>query len=92
MNARKRDLKVCEIDPNNWEDAASYRARWWRTVKEGIEKADVKRHQKIEEKPCLPQTQLYSALLQLHLRRVGTSTRALAYTATQDVAAPPRID
>ena len=38
MEACKCDLKVCEINPNNWEDAASYRNRWRRTVKEGIEK------------------------------------------------------
>ena len=50
MNACKRDLKACEIDPNNWEVAASDRGRWGRTVKEGIVKADVKRHQKAEEK------------------------------------------
>ena len=93
MNARKRDLKVCEIDPNTWEDAARYRACWWRTVKEGIEKADVKRHEKVEEKPCLPQTQLYFARPPTSSAScaVGTSTRAFAYTATQDVAAPPRI-
>ena len=50
MDACKRDLKACEIDPNNWEVAASDRASWRRTVKEGIVKADVKRHQKAEEK------------------------------------------
>ena len=26
MDACKGDLKACEIDPNNWEDAASDRA------------------------------------------------------------------
>ena len=36
--------KVGEIDSNNWEDAARDRARWRRAVKEGIEKADGKRH------------------------------------------------
>ena len=28
MEANKRDLKTCEIDPNNWVDAARERARW----------------------------------------------------------------
>ena len=50
MDACKRDLKACEIDPNNWEVARSNRARWRRTVKDGIEKADVKRNPKTEEK------------------------------------------
>ena len=50
MDACKRDLKACEIDPNNWEDAACDRARWRRTVKEGIEKDVVKRRQNAEEK------------------------------------------
>ena len=42
MEANKRDLKTCEIDPSNWDDAASERARWRRTVKKGIENAGVK--------------------------------------------------
>ena len=42
MEAIKRDLKTCEIDPSNWDDAASERARRRRTVKRGIENADVK--------------------------------------------------
>ena len=46
----QNDLKVCKIDPNNWENTACDRASWRWTVKEGIEKADVKRHQKAEEK------------------------------------------
>ena len=42
MEANKRDLKTCEIDPSNWDDAVSERARWRRTVKKGIGNADVK--------------------------------------------------
>ena len=42
MEANKSDLKTGEIDPSNWDDAASQRARWRRTVKKGIENADVK--------------------------------------------------
>ena len=42
MEAYKRDLKTCEIDPSNWDDAASERARRRRTVKRGIENAGVK--------------------------------------------------
>ena len=37
-DACKRDLKACEIDPNNWEDAACDRARWRRTVKKELRK------------------------------------------------------
>ena len=43
-------LKYAKLIQNNWEDAVCERASWRRTVKEGIEKADVKRHQKAEEK------------------------------------------
>ena len=82
MDASKRDLKACEIDPNNWEVAASDRARWRRTVKEGIEKADVKRHQKAEEKRArrensstLPGTQYHSRIgLHSHTGRCSTTT------------------
>lgn len=42
MEANKRDLKTCEIDPSNRDDAASERARRRRTVKKGIENAGVK--------------------------------------------------
>ena len=45
MEANKRDLKTCEIDPSNWDDAATERARRRRTVKKGIDNAHVK--------PCL---------------------------------------
>ena len=38
MDACKPDLKAYEIDPNNWEDAASDLARLRRTVKEGTRK------------------------------------------------------
>ena len=93
MNACTRDLKACEIDPNNWEVAASDCAHWRWTVKEGIEKADVKCHQKAEEKRarrkiallCHPPTSSEPCA-------EGTATRALAYTAIQDVAALPPID
>ena len=44
------DLKECKIDPNNWEDAGSYRACWRQTAKKGTVKADVKCYQKAEEK------------------------------------------
>ena len=42
MDACKCNLKACKIDPHNWEDPASDRAHWRRTVKEGIKKADMK--------------------------------------------------
>lgn len=42
IEAIKRDLKTCEIDPSNWDDAASERARRRRTVKKGIDNAHVK--------------------------------------------------
>ena len=38
IDACKPDLKACEIDPNNWEDAAIDRARLRRTMKEGTRK------------------------------------------------------
>ena len=43
-------LKRAKLIQNNWENAACDRASWRRTVKEGIEKADVKRHRQAEEK------------------------------------------
>ena len=43
-------LKRAKLIQNNWENAACDRASWRTTVKEGIEKADVKRHRKAEEK------------------------------------------
>ena len=69
---------------NNWKDAACDRAcgRW--TVKEVIERTDVKCHQKAEERDCRKNcsTVFFSR----------TATCAMVYTATQDVAAPPEID
>ena len=50
--ASKHDLKACEIYPNNWKEGACDRACWRRTVKEGIERIDVKRHQKAEQCDC----------------------------------------
>ena len=49
IDACKPDLKACEIDPNNWEDAAIDRARLTDNERRN-EKANVKRHQKAEEK------------------------------------------
>ena len=63
-------------------------------MKVGIEKADLKRRQKAEVKGacrkktapfCLPPTSSAPSAIR-------TATCALANTATQDVAAPPRID
>lgn len=34
MEVIKRDLKTCEIDPSNWDDAASERARMQETDSE----------------------------------------------------------
>ena len=90
-DAWKRDLKACEIDPNNWEDAARDRAPWRRTVKEGFENADIKRHHKAEQKrdrgknsSTLPSSSFIMCNRDCN-SRVGLP-------ATQDVAAPPRID
>ena len=69
--ARKRDLKACEIHPNNSEDAACHRACWRRSKNEVITKADVKRHQKDEEKRArLKNSSTLRGLLQRQLCRV----------------------
>ena len=44
------ESKLIEIDPNNLEVATSDRACWRRTMKEVIERADLKRHKKAEKK------------------------------------------
>ena len=49
-SAVQRSLKACEIYPNNWKDAACDLACWRWTLKEVSERADVKRHQKDEER------------------------------------------
>ena len=69
---------------NNWKDAACDRTCWRWTVKEVIERTDVKRHQKAEERDCRKNssTTFFSR----------TATCAMVYTATQVVAAPPEID
>ena len=69
---------------NNWKDAACDRACWRWTVKEVIERTDVKRHQKAEERDCRKNSST------TFFSRTGTC--AMVYTATQDVAAPPEID
>ena len=46
-------LQSMRIYLNNWKDAACDRACWRWTVKEVIERTDVKRHQKAEEGDCL---------------------------------------
>ena len=70
-DASKRDLKACEIHPNNFEDATCHRACWRRSKIEIIKKADVNRHQKDEEKRArLKNSSTLPGLLQLHLRRV----------------------
>ena len=70
-DASKRDLKACEIHPNNSENAACYRACWRRSKNAIIKKADVKRHQKDEEKRALlKNSSTLPGLLHLHLRRV----------------------
>ena len=69
----------------NWTKQLGIHGEWLSLmVKEGIEKADVKRHQKAGEKRAchknsstLPRTEC---------------SRALAYKAAQDDATPPRID
>ena len=43
-------LKHAKLIQNKWENAACDRASWRTSVKEGIEKADVKRHRKADEK------------------------------------------
>ena len=69
---------------NNWKDAACDRACWRWTVKEVIERTDVKRHQKAEERDCRKNSST------TFFSRTGTCP--MVYTATQDVAAPPEID
>ena len=80
-------VKHAKLIQNNWENTACDRASWRRTVKEGIEKADVKRHRKAEEKRD---------------RRWNSSTLPFfsficvvcgrdCYSPIGDVAAPPRI-
>ena len=70
-DASKRDLKACEIHPNNFEDASCHRACWRRSKNEVITKADVKRHQKDEEKRArLKNSFTLPGLLHLHLRRL----------------------
>lgn len=44
------ESKLVGIDPNNLEVATSDRARWRRTVKDVIERADLKRYKKAEKK------------------------------------------
>ena len=53
-------------------------------MKEVIERTDVKRHQKAEERDCRKNSST------TFFSRTGTC--AMVYTATQDVAAPPEID
>ena len=87
-----RDLKACEIDPNNWEVAVSDRARWRRTVKEGIEKADVKRHQKAEGKRArrknsstLPSSNFICAMCSRDCHsRIGLQSHTRRYSTTTD--------
>ena len=70
-DASKRDLKACEIHPNNSEDAACHRACWRRSKNEVIKKADKKSHLKDEEKRArLKNSSTLPGLLKLHLRRV----------------------
>ena len=75
----------CEIDPNNWKVAVGDCdcQRW--TVKEGIEKADVKKWAAKAASLCPRPTSFASCV-------VETATHTLAYTATQDVAVPLRIN
>ena len=61
-------------------------------MKEGIEKVDVKHHQKAEEKWAAKAASLCPRPTSFASCVVETATRTLAYTATQDVAAPPRIN
>ena len=80
-------LKYAKLIQNNWEDAVCERASWRGTVKEGIEKADVKRHRQAEEKrdrrqntSTLPSFSFICVVCSRDCRsRIG------------DVAAPPRI-
>lgn len=84
MDACKCDLKVCEINPNNWEDAESYRNRWRRTVKERIEKPkqtwNVTR--KLKRSTLVAKTTLLFPTPQIHLRRVQEAV-ALAHWPAQ---------
>ena len=84
MDACKCDLKVCEINPNNWEDAASYRNRWRRTVKERIEKPkqtwNVTR--KLKRSTLVAKKALLFPTPEIHLRRVQEAL-ALAHWPAQ---------
>ena len=61
-------------------------------MKEGIEKADVKHYQKAEEKWAAKAASLPPPPTSFASCVVETATRTLAYTATKDIAAPPRIN
>lgn len=61
-------------------------------MKEGIEKADVKHHQKAEEKWAAKAASLCPRPTSFASCVVETATRTSAYTATQDVAVPLRIN
>ena len=61
-------------------------------MKEGIEKADVKHHQKAEEKWAAKAASLCPRPTSFASCVVETATHTLAYTATQDVAVPLRIN
>ena len=97
MDAWKCDLKVCEIEPKNWEDAASYRNCWRRTVKEGIEKPkqtwNVTRKLKRSKHACSENSSTFPYSTNSSAPCAGgTATRALACKASQDVAPPPGAD
>ena len=61
-------------------------------MKEGIEKVDVKHHQKAEEKWAAKAASLCPHPTSFASGVVETATHTLAYTATQDVAVPLRIN
>ena len=45
----KRDMTNCNIDPQQWEVAASFRSCWKLTVKEGLHISEEKRKEKAKE-------------------------------------------
>ena len=61
-------------------------------MKERIERADVKHHQKAEEKWAAKAASLCPRPTSFASCVVETATRTLAYTATQDVAVPLQIN
>ena len=86
------ESKLVEIDPHNLEVATSDRACWRWTVKDVIERADLKRHKKAEKKRARrKRTPLCPPPTSSALCAVETATRTLAHTVTQDIASPQAL-